>query len=49
MDRFVRHENVKRYLHLLETEKDEGRRKTILGLLAEEHQKQKDAGDPPIP
>jgi hypothetical protein len=30
---------------LLSTEKDEGQRTRILGLLAEERQKQKDAGD----
>jgi hypothetical protein len=49
MHRFVRQENVKRYLDLLESETDEGERKRILALLAEERQKQKDAGDPVIP
>jgi hypothetical protein len=33
----------------LETEKDEGKRKSVLALLAEEQQKQKDAGDLEIP
>ena len=45
MDRFVRRENVKHYQELLKTVKDEAERQRILKLLAEEQQKQKDAGD----
>ena len=45
MDRFVRRENVKHYKELLKTMKDEAERQRILKLLAEEVQKQKDAGD----
>ena len=45
MDRFVRRENVKHYKELLKTVKDEAERQRILKLLAEEVQKQKDAGD----
>jgi hypothetical protein len=45
MDRFVRRENVKRYRDLLKTEKIKPERQQILKLLAEEQQKQKDAGD----
>jgi len=45
MDRFVRRENIKHYRELLKTEKDEAERRRILKLLAEEQQKQKDAGD----
>jgi hypothetical protein len=45
MDRFVRRENVKHYKELLKTAKDEAERQRILKLLAEEVQKQKDAGD----
>jgi hypothetical protein len=45
MDRFVRRENIKHYKELLKTVKDEGERERILKLLAEERQKQKDAGD----
>jgi hypothetical protein len=41
MERFVRRENIK----LLKTVKDEAERQRILKLLAEEKQKQKDAGD----
>jgi hypothetical protein len=41
MDRFVRQENVRRYLRKLETETDEGKRASILALLAEEQQKAK--------
>ena len=46
MDRFIRRENVKHYRELLKTVKDEAERQRILKLLAEEQQKQKDAGDP---
>jgi hypothetical protein len=45
MDRFVRRENVKHYKELLKTTKDEVERERILNLLAEERQKQKEAGD----
>jgi hypothetical protein len=45
MERFVRRENVKHYRELLKTAKDETERQRILRLLAEEQQKQKDAGD----
>jgi hypothetical protein len=45
MERFVRRENVKHYQELLKTVKDEAERQKILKLLAEEVQKQKDAGD----
>lgn len=46
MDRFIRRENVRHYRELLKTAKDEPERQQILKLLAEEQQKQKDAGDP---
>ena len=46
MDRFVRRRNVERYRHLLETVTQESERQRILTLLAQEQQKQKDAGDP---
>jgi hypothetical protein len=45
MDRFVRRQNVERYRHLLETVTQESERQRILTLLAQEQQKQKDAGD----
>jgi hypothetical protein len=45
MDRFIRRENVKHYRELLKTVKDETERQRLLKLLAEERQKQKDAGD----
>jgi len=45
MDRFVRRENVRHYRDLLGTVKDEADRQRLLKLLAEEQQKQKDAGD----
>jgi hypothetical protein len=51
MDRFVRVQNVERYRRLIETVSEEGsvaektRRQTISRLLAEEQQKQKEAGD----
>jgi len=45
MERFVRRENVKHYRELLKTAKDEAERQRIQKLLAEEVQKQKDAGD----
>jgi rubrerythrin len=46
MDRFIRRENIKHYRELLKTVKNEAERQRILKLLAEEQQKQKDAGDP---
>jgi hypothetical protein len=46
MSQFVRRQNVARYHRLLETVIDETQRQTICKLLAEERQKQKDAGDP---
>jgi hypothetical protein len=45
VDRFVRRENIKHYQELLNTIKDEAERQRILKLLAEEQQKQKEAGD----
>jgi hypothetical protein len=46
MGEFVRSQNVMRYRRLLERVTDESDRQTIIKLLAEERQKQKDAGDP---
>jgi hypothetical protein len=46
MDKFIRSQNVKRYRRLLERVTDESDRQQIFYLLAEEQQKQKDAGDP---
>ena len=46
MDQFVRSQNVARYRRLLERVTDELYRQHIINLLAEERQKQKDAGDP---
>ena len=45
MREFVRSQNVKRYSRLLERVTDESDRQQIINLLAEECQKQKDAGD----
>jgi hypothetical protein len=45
MERFVRRENIKHFKEPLKTVKDEAERQRILKLLAEERQKQKDAGD----
>jgi hypothetical protein len=45
MERFVRRQNVEHYRQLLESVIDESERQRILRLLAEEQQKQKDAGD----
>ena len=45
MDQFIRSQNVDRYCHLLERVTDESHREQIIKLLAEERQKQKDAGD----
>ena len=46
MERFVRSQNVERYGLLLKRVTDELDRQQITNLLAEERQKQKDAGDP---
>ena len=46
VDKFVRHQNVERYSRLLETVINDNHRKSLAKLLAEEKQKQKDAGDP---
>ena len=46
MERFIRCQNVERYRRLLERVTDEPDRQTILKLLAQEQQKQRDAGDP---
>jgi hypothetical protein len=46
MERFVRSQNVERYHRLLERVTDKIVRQQIINLLAEERQKQKDAGDP---
>ena len=45
MERVVRFQNVERYGLLLERVTDELDRQQIINLLAEERQKQKDAGD----
>lgn len=45
MNEFIRRQNVERYHRLLETVIDETQREQILTLLAEEKQKQRDAGD----
>src|SRR6516165_7597557 len=44
IERFVRRENVKHYRHLLESVSDKIKRNTIIKLLSEEVQKQKDTG-----
>ena len=44
--RFVRRENVKHYRLLLERTTNEAERKRLQNLLAEERQKQIEAGDP---
>ena len=46
MDRFVRSQNVERYLRLLQRATEATDRQKILDLLVEERKKQKDAGDP---
>ena len=46
MGEFIRSQNVERYRRLLERVSDESDRQQIINLLAEERQKQKDAGDP---
>jgi hypothetical protein len=46
MDQFIRSQNVARYRRLLERVTEESDPQTIFNLLAEEQQKQKNAGDP---
>ena len=45
MDRLIRRENVPHFRELLRTVKEEAERQRIQKLLAQEQQKQKDAGD----
>jgi hypothetical protein len=45
MDQFIRRRNIERYWRLLDSLSNESDRQTILQLLVEERQKQKDAGD----
>ena len=45
MEKFIRAENVKRYQKLLERVTDEDHRQHVQKLLAEEEQKQIEAGD----
>jgi len=49
MERFIRRQNLLRYRQLLEAVADEDERQRILRVLAEEKQKQKDAGDKDSP
>jgi hypothetical protein len=47
MDQFIRSQNIEqRYRRLLDRVTEKSDRQTIINLLAEEQQKQKDAGDP---
>jgi hypothetical protein len=46
VDQFVRRQNVERYCRLLQRVTEESDRQKVINLLAEERQKQKDAGDP---
>jgi hypothetical protein len=46
MDKFIRSQNVERYRRLLERVTEDSDRQQVINLLAEEQQKQKDAGDP---
>ena len=46
MERFIRGQNVELYRRILERVTEQLHRQTILKLLDEEQQKQKDAGDP---
>jgi hypothetical protein len=48
-DKFTRHQNVERYRRLLKTATDEKRRDYLGRLIAEEQQRQKDAGDSAYP
>ena len=45
MDQFIRRRNVERYWRLLDSVSDDSDRQTILQLLVQERQKQRDAGD----
>lgn len=45
MEQFIRRQNVERYRRLLESAPEGPRQQTLLTLLAEERQKQQDAGD----
>lgn len=45
MDKFLRSENVKRYRKMLDRVTDDEQRRQLLNLLAEEEQKQIEAGD----
>ena len=45
MERFIRCQNVERFRHLLERVTEELDRQKITNLLADELQRQKDAGD----
>jgi hypothetical protein len=45
MEQFIRRQNVERYCRLLEDIAEKSKWQTITNLLAEERQKQKDAGD----
>ena len=47
MDRFIRSQNVEHFIQLLKTATDPSERERLEGLLAEERQKQKDAGEMP--
>ena len=46
MEQFIRCQNVERFRRLLERVTEESDRQKIINLLADELQKQKDAGDP---
>lgn len=45
IDRFIRRQNVARFLHLLTREPDDAEREILTGLLSEEQEKQRNAGD----
>jgi hypothetical protein len=45
MERFIRCQNVERFRRLLERVTEQSDRQKIINLLADELQKQKDAGD----
>jgi hypothetical protein len=46
MERFIRSQNVERFRRLLERVTEQSDRQKIINLLADELQKQIDAGDP---
>jgi hypothetical protein len=46
VDQFIRRQNVERYRRLLQRVTEESDRQKVINLLAQERQKQKDAGDP---